>query len=461
MLATLQKLVSGCSDYVELRYHKRIGNTLAVRKGRVDTANHATRAGIGIRVLRNHSWGFAACSDLDEGAIRRGIDQARANADLIATQEKSTIILADASLSQDDYVGPGYQEISSMSLGEKLEFIVAQERLLSGSSSAIQSAKCQYAEIIEEKCIATSDGALCQLKLVQPELSLVGVAEKKGEMVSSHTSAGVNGGWQCLFSHPSLENMVDRTAKITCDLLSARYPEGGRKDVILSPSLVGLLCHEAIGHTVEADFVKAGSIAKGKIGEKIASELVHLNDTGCEQIGGYAVGNQPFDDEGVKTETTQIIEKGILRSYLHNRETAGEFGVKPTGNARAWLYHDEPLIRMRNTYMLPGEDKLSDMIANLEDGFLIDGSAGGQADSNGEFMFGCSHLWRVKNGKKVELHRKATLSGIAFDVLQSVTQVSREFQWDLGSGYCGKGQPAKVDAGGPYVRCQMMIGGRQ
>ena len=78
---------------------------------------------------------------------------------------------------------------------------------------------------------------------------------------------------------------------------------------------------------------------------------------------------------------------------------------------------------------------------------------------NGEFMFGCSYIWEIKNGKKTNLLREATLSGIAFDVLQTVDMVSEEFQWDLGSGYCGKGQPAKVDAGGPYIRCMINVGG--
>ena len=115
---------------------------------------------------------------------------------------------------------------------------------------------------------------------------------------------------------------------------------------------------------------------------------------------------------------------------------------------------------MRNTYLMPGQQSLDDIIASLEDGYLVDGAGSGQADSNGEFMFGTGYLWRIKNGKKVALVREATLSGIAFDVLRTVDAVSKEFRWELGTGHCGKGQPAKVDAGGPYVRCQINVGGR-
>ena len=101
------------------------------------------------------------------------------------------------------------------------------------------------------------------------------------------------------------------------------------------------------------------------------------------------------------------------------------------------------------------------MIADHADGYLLEGPRNGQADANGEFMFGVERAWRIKNGKLGELVRGVNISGIAFDVLQTVDAVGREFRWDLGAGYCGKGQPAKVDAGGPYVRCQALLGGDQ
>jgi len=167
----------------------------------------------------------------------------------------------------------------------------------------------------------------------------------------------------------------------------------------------------------------------------------------------------PVDDEGVFTEKTNIIENGILKSYLHNRETASLFGVEPTGSARAWEYSDQPLIRMRNTYLHPGNSSLDEMIQSTKDGYFLEGAQNGQADSTGEFMFAVQKAYRIENGKITKLLKGVTVSGLAFDVLQNVDMVSKEFKWDLGSGYCGKGQPAKVDAGGPYVRTKVLLGG--
>ncbi len=462
--ALLGKLAqsAGSSGYLELRYHKRQSNSFMAQKGRVDVANHSLVEGVGVRALVDGAWGFAATARVDEAAIVRTIEQARRNAKaIVASRGKKDVPLQKGKLAVIDWKGPGFDELVDMPIADKLGAVIKFEQQLAKASKAVHTARCRYNELLEEKVVVTSDGANASARIALPEFSLSAIAEKDGERSTSGRGAGVSGGWTCLYDHPSLVNVVEETAKTAVDLLAAKYPEGGKKTVILAPAVVGLLCHEAIGHTVEADFVKAGSVAQGKIGTEVASPLVNLADTGKETIAGYAVGNLPFDDEGVETGTTTIIRDGKLVSYLHNRETAAEFGVAPTGNSRAWLFNDEPLIRMRNTYLLPGASKLDDMIAGVDDGYFVEGAGSGQADSNGEFMFGTGHVWRIKNGEKTELLREATLSGIAFDVLKTVDAVSSEFRWDLGTGYCGKGQPAKVDAGGPYIRCKMNVGGRQ
>jgi len=137
------------------------------------------------------------------------------------------------------------------------------------------------------------------------------------------------------------------------------------------------------------------------------------------------------------------------------------FDTDSTGNARAFQYNDEPLIRMRNTYIEPGKDKLDDMIKETVHGYIIKGARNGQADANGEFMFGAEEVYRIENGEVKELLRGASISGNAFEVLQSVDMVGNEFQYDIGTGYCGKYQPAKVDGGGPYIRCTATVGGLQ
>jgi TldD protein len=163
----------------------------------------------------------------------------------------------------------------------------------------------------------------------------------------------------------------------------------------------------------------------------------------------------------VVAQRTVVIDHGILRSYLHNRETAALFGVAPTGNARAFECADEPLIRMRNTFIEAGTFSLDELIRHVKHGYLVKGPRNGQADANGEFMFGAQEAYLIEQGQLGPLMRGPTVSGNAFDVLQSVDGISRDFALDMGAGYCGKWQLMKVDGGGGHIRCQAVIGGMQ
>lgn len=458
----LAEVLAGTGDeYVELRYHGKRSRSLAVEKGRVDQAKVSEHSGVGVRVLADGTWGFATTDRLEVSAIRTAVDAARRAARASAPGRRQRIEpLPATDLAVGRFDVPGYDELLARPLEETLQLVLRLEAQARASSPSITSAVCGYTELFEEKGIVTSDGARAWTRLVRPEFRVSAVASKAGEMQRASESMGVTGAWDCLFGRRSPEAFAEKAASTAVDLLSAGYPEGGRRTVLLSPALVGLLTHEAIGHTVEADFVLAGSCAAGKLGQRVASPLVTLCDSGVSEHHAGAGGTLLVDDEGVRAGRTVIIQDGVLSSYLHDRESAARFGVAPTGNARAWEYDDEPLIRMRNTYIEPGQSTLEEMIAGVQDGLMLDGPRNGQADANGEFMFGTLQAWPIRNGKLGPLMRGVNISGIAFDVLGSVDAVSRDFQWDLGSGHCGKGQPAKVDAGGPWLRCQVLVGGR-
>ncbi len=458
----LRALIARSPHFVEARYHNRRTRAIGMRKGEVSEMSYRHHEGVGLRVLAHGTWGFASTSDLSAAGLERALASAERLALGLSARKKEKTKLASADrLARGDFLLPGYEELLAMPLEAKFEVVQKSERDLALRSRKIEAGACSYNEIFEEKIILTSDGADVLVRLVRPELRFAAYAVDGSRHTRGSESVGGTGGWQCLFRHKSTEEFIDTAAKGAVDLLAAPSGPGGRTRVILTPAMVGLLSHEAIGHTVEADFVKSGSVAGGKLGQIVASELVTLRDSGASEMDSGAGGELPVDDEGVLTRRATIIEKGKLVGFLHNRETAAEYGVEAAGNARAWEFDDEPLIRMRNTYVEPGESSLNEMIARIDDGLFIDGPEGGQADATGEFMFGASRVRRIQNGKLGDVVQKISISGNAFDVLGSVDAVSRDFRWELGSGYCGKGQPAKVDAGGPYLSCEVLIGGAQ
>ncbi|MFH1228264.1 MAG: TldD/PmbA family protein [Planctomycetota bacterium] len=462
MFELLEKVLKEAQSWTEIRYHHRQKNTIAVRKGELENISSTICAGIGIRVLLNGAWGFSSTSKLGLNDIIHTLREAEKSARILGDYKKNKIKdIPKTGLARGDFKPVIGDSLLNHTLEEKLTLVLDTEKLVMKASPLIQSASCLYNEILDEKYILTGDGARAHIIDTKPEFRVSAVAVKNGDMIMSSETAGVTGGWDDLFRDNNPQEMAEKSAKRAVDLLQAKYPTGERATVIMDPAIVGLLAHEAIGHTVEADLVMAGSVTKGKIGQQIASEIVTLCDSGHSEIAPNASGILPVDDEGVPAKKTVVIERGILRSYLHNRESAEIFGVEPTGNARAFEYSNEPIIRMRNTYIEPGKSDVDRMISEVKEGYLLKGAVGGQADANAEFMFGVQEAYRIKDGKVGELLRGVTISGQAFDVLKSVDALGREFKWGLGAGYCGKGQPAKVDAGGPYLRCRAIVGGRQ
>ncbi|MDR2615796.1 MAG: TldD/PmbA family protein, partial [Oscillospiraceae bacterium] len=196
------------------------------------------------------------------------------------------------------------------------------------------------------------------------------------------------------------------------------------------------------------------------LGKQVASELISITDFANTAYGEPLPQNVLVDDEGTPARDVKIIENGVLREFMHSRDTARHFGAEPTGNARAESYAAEPIVRMRNTAILPGNDKLEDMIASVDDGYFLAQTGNGSADLTSEFMFGVTMGYEIKKGKLGRAIRDTTVSGVAFDMLKTVTMVSDELRWH-GGGTCGKsGQSMPVGMGGPSIKCKITIGGR-
>lgn len=461
MFDMLGEVLRSSPDWTELRFHKRITTSVSVEKGEVRSAKVDTYSGVGVRVLVDGAWGFSATSEVTVPAVKKAVEEARSIARFMAKVKKEKVKLAPVKGASGEFALFTADPVTNHTIEEKLALAISAERDTRSRSPLIVHAAASYLEYVDEKFIVNSDGSRARVLDAKPQFTIRAVAAKDGELSTAYKAIGVTGGWKDLFTKDNPEHMAEYAATLAVDKLTAPHADGGVFTVVMDPDIVGLLSHEAIGHTVESDFVLSGSAASGKIGQKVASELVTLCDSGLSELKPFAAGIVPVDDEGTPVGRTVIIENGILKSYLHNRETAAHFGIKPTGNARAWEYDNEPIIRMRNTYIEPGRSSVEEMIAGVKDGYYLKGGGGGQADANAEFMFSVLEARRIKNGKLGALVREATISGQAFNVLSSVDAVGDNFEWAMGSGHCGKGQPAKVDGGGPALRAKATVGGKQ
>jgi TldD protein len=455
---------SKSATYVEGRYQSRVTSEVNFMNGELERIRVVETTGCGIRALVDGCWGFSSTSNVSDAALKESLREAISAAHILSEIKKNKVKgLAQSKMVTGSFrTAPNRKNNNLSDIGIEQKVQVAREgEKAARSNRAVKTASCIYRDMLDHKVIVNSDGANIEIYDSKPEFSVTAIAKKAGQSATAHEGVGVTGGWNDLFKKKSHLQCAIAASDRAAKLLDARHVSGEKTTMILDPAMVGLLSHEAIGHTVEADFVLSGSVVKDKIGSKVASDLVTLVDSGRSEIASNAGGTIIVDDEGVAAGRTAIIEKGILKSFLHNRESAMIFGTASTGSARAFQYSDEPLIRMRNTYIEPGSDKLADMIKETKHGYIIKGARNGQADANGEFMFGAEEVYLIEKGEVKELLRGASISGNAFEVLQSVDMVGNEFQYDIGTGYCGKYQPAKVDGGGPYIMCTAMIGGLQ
>ncbi len=457
----LKSLVSNGGKYVEARYQSRLVTEVNFVNGRLERIKTVENAGCGIRILVDGCWGFSSTSDVAAEGLQNSLEQALSVARVLAESKKEKVKgLAESKMATGTFAAQVRGNLADVDIEDKVKVTREAEAAARKHSSIIKTASATYREILDHKIIVNSDGAAVELYDSKPEFNIVAIAKKGGKSITANEGIGVTGGWHDLFKKSHLE-LAQMAADKAEKLLDAKHPAGERTTLILDPGMVGLLCHEAIGHTVEADFVLSGSVVKDKMGQQVASSLVTLADSGRSDIADNAAGTITVDDEGVDAGKTVVIQDGILASYLHNRESAFIFGTASTGNARAFTYSDEPLIRMRNTYIEPRSDSLDEMIKETKHGYLVKGARNGQADANGEFMFGAQETYLIENGEIKGILRGASISGNAFDVLKSVDMVGNKFEYDIGTGYCGKYQPAKVDGGGPHIRCTAIVGGMQ
>lgn len=458
-LRDLSKFQDKFSEYTELRVQENLSTTILIENGDVRVNSKTNCAGVSGRCYIDGNWGFASSSIIDDDSIEGVILKAKQNAEYLKVKNIEKEL---ESLKTEDYSCEKSFETNKVkrSTKELIEFAKTVYNHIKNTYENLASIGVRISCDDMEKQILTSSQAYYYTLTPRSNVLITLVMDREGSPIELYKNFGGLGQFEDNFENPEdLNEGIDKLYRALLEKREGIYPEAGIKEVIIDSSIAGLFAHEAIGHTVEADFVLGGSIAGYNMGKEVASPLITLIDFAHIAYGATCPVPVYIDDEGTKGEDVVIIDNGILKSFMHNKETANIFKVKPTGNARATEYYDEPLIRMRNTCIAPGQHKLEEMIASIEDGYYLVSATNGQADTTSEFMFGISLGYEIKNGKLGRAILDTTISGVAFDVLKSVTMVSDELKWSNG-GWCGKKQLIKVGMGGPSIKCKVNIGGR-
>jgi TldD protein len=449
------------ASYCELREHELRRTRMLMIDGSLTVNSRTVEAGISARVYDGGYWGFASspAGGSDAASIReRTRTQARANARTMARfGRKAPLVLAGDALRLENAPAAGRAPLSPAQCVERLSALHA---CCKARYPNLKSARFMLHDEHHTKRVVTSNGGEAVNAIARATVYVTLVADdEQGVPVEIFESVSGRGSLADLdLSVDALAPFVDSLHEHLQAKRHAVPARGGEQTVVLAPELAGMLAHEAMGHPCEADLVLGGAVTGDLVGQRIASELVTMVDFAHHYDGVEVMVPVYVDDEGTPARDAVLIDCGRLTEFMSSRETAARLGIAATGNARAYGPNDEPLVRMRNTAILRGRSKLEEMIAGVDDGYLLMKTGNGEADSTTEFTFGVTLGYEIRNGRRGRAIRETTLSGSAIKVLQTVDAVSDDMYWTC-SGYCGKKQLMVVSMGGPALRARAHLGG--
>ena len=442
------------AEYVEVRAQSLFKTLLTTKDGTVEGAKEGTESGAGVRVLVNGAWGFVSLGKLDSKLLTEAVDEAVRLAKAASLRVKSAVKLAEVKAVEDRVVANSRKSPQDVSMEEKIDVALAMDKTVFGYDKRIRSCTISYLDVTGTNYFVNSDGACIEQDKLYVWSQILASARENSVYASAREEIGSTSGYE-VFDTETPEKVGTMVAKRVVEQLKAKTPKGGSFPAVIGPNVVGVFIHEAMGHLVEADLTLSGSVLYDKLGKQIASDAVTVYDDGTVE---GAFGSFKYDDEGVRTQKTPLIEKGTLTGLMHNRETAQKLSMEPTGNARAEDFRFEPIIRMRNTYLAAGDNSFEELIEGIDFGYYLKSFRGGQANLDGTFQVGIQEAYEIIKGKLGASVRSASISGNTLETLRKVDAVGRDFE--LWPGRCGKGQIAFICDGGPHIRVgEVTIGG--
>ncbi len=447
-LSLLREAVAGADDG-ELFLERKRAEVLSYDDGRVRNASHNAAEGFGLRAVKGETAGYAHSTEISEAALRRAVETAR----LAVGDGGGT--LADAPLATNRKLYGDADPIADATFPVKIDTLKEIDAYARAKDPRVVQVSATLSASLQEVVILRPEGGAVTDTRPLTRLNVSVIVEENGRRESGSAGGGGRQSLDGLITPETWKAMTDEALRIALVNLEAVPAPAGVMDVALGGGWPGILLHEAIGHGLEGDFNRKNTSAfAGLMGQQIAAKGVTVLDDGTipDRRGSITV-----DDEGTPSGKNTLIEDGILVGYMQDRQNARLMGVTPTGNGRRESYAHAPMPRMTNTYMLGGDAKPEEIVADVKDGIYAVGFGGGQVDiTNGKFVFSCTEAYRVQNGKVGAPIKGATLIGDGATALKQIRAVGNDMALDPGIGMCGKsGQWVPVGVGQPTL----LIGG--
>jgi len=451
--AVTRAALAGMDDG-ELFLEYRESEALALEDGRIRSASFDTALGFGLRAVSGEAVAYAHAGEVSEAALKRAAETVRG----VRAGANGTMDVAPRATNARLYSPDN--PVAAVDFAAKTALLAAIDAYARGRDPRVAQVMATLAGEWQAVQIIRADGHRVADLRPLVRLNVTVVLAAGGRRESGTYGTGGRHGYALLLEPSTWQAAVDEALRQAEVNLGAVAAPAGEMEVVLGPGWPGILLHEAIGHGLEGDFNRKGTSAfAGLIGQRIAAPGVTVVDDGTlpDRRGSLTV-----DDEGTPSGRTVMIEDGILRAFIQDRQNARLMGVAPTGNGRRQSFAHVPMPRMTNTIMTGGDHSPDEIIASVGRGLYAVNFGGGQVDiTSGKFVFSASEAYLIEGGKVGAPVKGATLIGNGPDALTKVTMVGNDPGLDPGIGTCGKnGQGVPVGVGQPTLKLRgLTVGG--
>ncbi len=448
----IRKALFHGGEYADVFIERRRQTSLVFDDGRLEKNLVGMEAGAGIRLIYGAKTVYSFTNDLSEEAL-----MACAGEVCRVAQAAPNNAILDMSVRKPAVDFHVRLFPSNVPTDRKTALIKKADAVGRKYDARIKQVTAVYRDMVQDVMVATSDGLIAEDERVYTTAVVQAVASEGGVIQTGSESVGGFIGFE-LFEEKDIEQLTLDVARRAVMMLGAKRAPGGRMPVVISSMAGGTMIHEAIGHGLEADLAQQGlSVFSGKIGTRIASELITvIDDSSLPQKRG----SFRFDDEGTPSQRTVLVENGILRGYMYDRLSALKDGVPSTGNGRRESYRSRPIPRMTNTFIAEGATSPDSIVASLDRGLLVRKMGGGQVNTvTGDFVFDVQEGYLIEKGCVGEPVRGATLTGNGPEILKAIDMVGDDLGFSIGT--CGKdSQGVPVTDALPTLRIpEIVVGG--
>ncbi len=456
--AMLQRVIAAAmskgGDYADLFFEHKTTNSLGLEDGKVNRAYSNIGFGVGIRVLKGDQTGFAYSETVTEDAM---LNAAKMAANIANTKASFNAGAVNEKIPSDFYrISKKWEEVS---VKDKVPFVQKINDKIFGLDDKVIKVNAFLSDESSYVLFYNSEGRLTYDYRPMISFGAVCIMQKESQIENAYSARSFRKGFEWL-----TDELVDELATEAVDrtniLFEATKPKAGEMPVVMGAGGSGILLHEAIGHTFEADFNRKGtSIFSDKMGKKVAESFVNIIDDGTL---GNNRGSINVDDEGNDAQKTYLVKDGVLNSYIHDRISSKFYGVDPTGNGRRESFRNNPIPRMRATYMETGPHSKDDIISNVDYGVYVDNFSNGEVKIGaGDFTFFVKSGYLIEKGKITRPIKDINIVGNGPQALADITMVANDYLIDNGTWTCGKdGQSVPVTCGLPTVLVKKLtVGG--